>query len=75
MQEGYTLAVRPLQGLGPLSIVSYTSAVYSTPGGRAFFDYLVTPEGFELQDPDTQDHAAARASALMYVSARCLHQS
>lgn len=63
VQEGYTLAARPLQRGGAPDLVSYSGRSFKTQGGRAFFEFLVTPEGFGVIDPDTLGRADAATCA------------
>lgn len=54
LQDDYTFALRPLQLDGNTLIVSRFTAQYPTPGGRAFFEFLTTSEGFDLLEPDNE---------------------
>jgi hypothetical protein len=67
MNDSYTLAVRPLavEGLPPTQLLTLFVAQFKTPGGRAFFDFLVTPEGQKaITEPNSANEARAREAGL-----------
>lgn len=66
-QDGYTLAFRPIVVDGVEYGVSRTRMVFTTTpdSARPFFEFLVTPEGFTLIDPATQDLAESRAASVL----------
>lgn len=63
VQDGYSMAARPIRMGGNQDVVVKLTYHYKTQGGRNFFEFLMTPEGQKFIDPATDDMARARAAS------------
>lgn len=67
----FTIGLRPIdiKGQEPTQLVAYMEAELKMSGSRAFFDFLVTPEGQQaITAGDALKEAAARAAGLKCVT-------